>query len=178
MRLFAAIVPPGEALDSLEAAVLGSRVRPAGGVAVRWNVRELWHLTVAFYGDDDLPERTRWLGERLRGIPAPRLRIAGAGRFPGVLWAGIRGDKDGDTAAVEAIAAAAGTGDDLRPFHPHITIARWRRRRPPPAIGRVIEALADYTGPSWQATEIVLFSSELSHRGPVYTARQHFPLAV
>lgn len=170
MRLFAAIVPPEEALDSLEAAVLRSGVRPA----VRFSGRELWHLTLAFYGDDDLPARTRWLGERLRGIAAPRLRIAGAGTFPGVLWAGI----GGDLAAVEAIAAAAGTGDDRRSFHPHLTIARWRRRRPPPAIGGVAEALADYTGPSWLAHEVVLFSSELGHRGPVYTARQHFPLAV
>lgn len=174
MRLFAAIVPPEEVLDSLEAAVLRSGVRPAGDAAVRWNGRELWHLTVAFYGDDDLPARTRWLGERLRGIPGPRLRVAGAGTFPGVLWAGIAGDRP----AVDVIATAAGTGDDRRPFHPHLTIARWRRRRPPPAIGRVIEALADYTGPSWQAHEVVLFSSELSHRGPVYTARQHFRLAV
>lgn len=178
MRLFAAIVPPEEVLDSLETALLRSGKRPAGDAAVRWNVRDLWHLTVAFYGDDDLPARARWLGERLPGIPAPRLRVAGAGTFPGVLWAGIAGDRDGDTAAVEVIAAAAGTGDDRRPFHPHLTIARWRRRRPPPAIGRVAEALADYTGPSWQAHEVVLFSSELSHRGPAYTARQHFPLAV
>lgn len=176
MRLFAAIVPPEEVLDSLEAAVLRSGARSADGAAVRWNARDLWHLTVAFYGDDDLPARARRLGEWLRGIPAPRLRIAGAGTFPGVLWAGVTGDRASDRAAVEAVAAAAGTGDDRRPFHPHLTIARWRRRRRPAAIGRVTDALADYAGPSWVAHEVVLFSSELSDRGPRYTAQQHFPL--
>ncbi|MQA60844.1 MAG: RNA 2',3'-cyclic phosphodiesterase [Actinophytocola sp.] len=176
MRLFAAIVPPEEVLDSLEAAVLRSGAHSADDAAVRWNARELWHLTVAFYGDDDLPARTLRLGERLRGIPAPRLRVVGAGTFPGVLWAGIAGDTASDSAAVEVV-AAAGTGDDRLPFHPHLTIARWRGRRRPPAIGRVADALADYAGPSWVAHEVVLFGSELSHHGPSYTAQRHFPLA-
>ncbi|WP_343245084.1 2'-5' RNA ligase family protein, partial [Streptomyces sp. SID14478] len=47
MRLFAAVLPPQEAVAELGRAV--DRLAPADGL--RWTGRPGWHLTLAFYGD-------------------------------------------------------------------------------------------------------------------------------
>ena len=93
MRLFAALVPPDDAVEDLEA-FLAPRRRAA---AFRWTAPEQWHLTLAFAGDvaerhlDDLGERLARAAAKRHPLP---LRIAGGGAFPGtarakVLWAGL-----------------------------------------------------------------------------------------
>lgn len=170
MRLFAAIVPPGDALDELAAAVDQAR-RPSRD-AVRWTGRGMWHLTLAFYGNDDLGHRAGWLTERVPGHPPLRLAVSGAGTFTGVLWAGIAGD----LAGLGALAEAVGGAED-RPYHPHLTLARWKQRGRPQAAGEVRQALAGFRGRTWPATEVVLMSSALSHQGPTYTVERRFPLS-
>ncbi|MER6575681.1 2'-5' RNA ligase family protein, partial [Nonomuraea sp. NPDC001023] len=52
MRLFAAVVPPEEALDEVERAVAPYVGQVPG---LRWAGRPTWHVTLAFYGE--VPER-------------------------------------------------------------------------------------------------------------------------
>src|SRR5690606_801597 len=89
----------------------------------------------------------------LYGLTAPVLRIAGAGTFPGVLWAGIatRGD------ALAEVAAAARSDDERRPFRAHVTLARGG---PPAALAAWAEALAGHRGPEWEADAVVLLRSD------------------
>lgn len=175
MRLFAAIVPPDDVLDSLEAVLAPVAHQAMRDPAVRWNDRPLWHITLAFYGEDDLGERTEWLRARMRrcGAPSPRLGIEGAGTFPGVLWAGLAGELDSLTRVVEA---AQGRAPE-RPYHPHLTLARWKRRKPPRSVRAVTGRLATYRGPTWRAEEVVLMRSELTQHGPRYSPQDRFDLA-
>ena len=96
MRLFAALVPPPEALEHLEEFL---EPRRAAGT-FRWSAAEQWHVTLAFYPDvaeqriDDLVEALETAATRRRATYA---RIAGGGAFPHaaaakVLWAGLDGD--------------------------------------------------------------------------------------
>lgn len=171
MRLFAAIVPPPEVLDALDDELARLGVRSSES-PLRWSGRSMWHLTLAFYGEADLAERTRFVAEQARGHPALRLGLAGAGTFSGVLWAGVEGD-------VEALGALAmalrGSGDD-KPFHPHLTLARWKRRSAQRPARRVAASLADFRGPRWQADDVVLMSSVRDHHGPTYTVEHRAPL--
>lgn len=171
VRLFAAVVPPAAVLDDLAQAVRSFTASDAGP-GPRWTPRPLWHLTLAFYGSDDLDARLAFLRDRLAGHGRIPLRLAGAGTFSGVVWAGADGDLD----ALEALATAAGAGEGGLPFHPHLTLARWKGRRPPPVVHECVSALAGYDGPGWEVAEVVLMNSVRSHDGPSYSAIERFPL--
>jgi|GEM_PF-2514095 len=172
MRLFSALWLPeaagAHAADALRRIDLPAGVRPVPA--------EKWHLTLAFYGDDaSLPERVAQLDDRLAGLPAPALRLAGAGAFAGVLWIGVRPVAGADRDALEVLAAAAGA---RRPYRPHVTIARWRpgtqgrpgtRWRP----GELAERFAGYRGPRWVPASVSLVRSE---PGAGYTTVHGVPL--
>jgi RNA 2',3'-cyclic 3'-phosphodiesterase len=171
VRLFAAIRPPECVLESLEAELDRVRGPARFDRALRWTARELWHLTLAFYGDDDLESRSSWLRERVAGHGPLTLSLAGAGTFRGVLWVGVSEDVDELTALAEDVGGGGG-----RPYHPHVTLARWKAPRPPRSVRQVRRALVGYAGATWRATEVALMRSELSDRGPTYTVEGRFPL--
>jgi 2'-5' RNA ligase len=118
VRLFAAIRPPECVLESLEAELDRVRGPARFDRALRWTARELWHLTLAFYGDDDLESRSSWLRERVAGHGPLTLSLAGAGTFRGVLWGGVSEDVDELTALAEDVGGGGG-----RRYHPHVTLA-------------------------------------------------------
>ena len=168
MRLFSALWPSEQAIAHLRRAT--QRVElPAG---VRWVPAERWHLTLAFYGNDaSLPERTGYLDERMAGLAAPVLRLAGAGTFPGVLWVGAQPVAPADREALRRLALAAGAG---RKFRPHVTVARWRLDHPGAAL---TDQLAAYRGPTWTAGEVSLVHSTPGSKGPDYATVHRVRLA-
>jgi 2'-5' RNA ligase len=99
--------------------------------------------------------------------PAMTLRLAGGGRFgslrrPQVAWAGLEGDVAPLVALAARLAAATRSlrlAVEERPFRPHLTLGRWRAGRP--ADGAVVERLADYRGPAWPVTAVLLLDSHL-----------------
>lgn len=168
MRLFAALIPPQEAVADLERFVVSRRA--AARVDVRWSPAEQWHLTLAFLASVH-PDRADDLASALERVaattPPLELAIAGAGAFPRadrarVVWAGLTGATD----AVGELArhcqdAAAELGLDVAggPFHPHLTLARARRRAV--GVGPLLDAIGTYDGPPWTASELVLVQSQL-----------------
>ncbi|WP_034272454.1 RNA 2',3'-cyclic phosphodiesterase [Haloechinothrix halophila] len=174
MRLFAAIVPPPDVLDALDVELERLEVRSADS-PLRWSGRSLWHMTLAFYGEADLEERTRFVAEQVRGHPSLRLGFAGAGTFSGVLWAGVEGDVEELGALADALRGPVDA--DTKPFHPHLTLARWKRRSAQRPARRIAAALADYRSQRWQADEVVLMSSVRDRHGPTYTVEYRAPLA-
>lgn len=163
-RLFTAVVPPAGAVDALARDV--ARLPSVPGL--RWTPRSQWHITLGFFGTDDVGARQEWLGPRLAGIAAPRIRLAGSGTFSGVLWCGVGGED------IAELAAAAGADEQRRAFHPHVTLARGR---PPGGIDPVAELLGDHRGPRWTASEVVLLRSDRGSAGPVYTHVARYPLS-
>lgn len=169
MRLFAALVPPAEALEHLEEFL---EPRRAAGT-FRWSAPEQWHVTLAFYPDvpahrtDDLVEALEAAASRRRPTGA---RIAGGGAFPHpaaakVLWAGLDGDAEelGRLATgCRGAASRAGARVDGQPFRPHLTLARIGA---PQEVTRWVRLLDAYGGPPWRADAVTLVASHLGE-GP------------
>ncbi|GAB2929910.1 RNA 2',3'-cyclic phosphodiesterase [Micromonospora polyrhachis] len=188
MRLFVALYPTPEAVDDLTAQVVRLRIGElaATGVNVRLTNRETYHVTLAFLGEVDdarLPDLETALDRAARGwrgpagVPVtggddlPRLRLAGGGRFgqdrSTVLWVGLRGD----LVALRRLGAAVRrelrrvrVSYDVRPYRPHLTVARPGERATPALVEADRETLDGYFGPSWPMSEMVLVRSHLGYR--------------
>ncbi len=195
LRLFAALVPPPEAVEHLEEFL---EVRRASA-PYRWAGPEQFHVTLAFLAGveerrlDDLIER---LGRAAARRTAVRTRIAGGGAFPHVgdarvLWAGLELDATStadidDRAATEldrlatgcrAAANRAGIAVDGQRFRPHVTLARLGQ---PAEVSRWVRLLDSYAGPWWWADRVTLVASHLGEgprRRPRYETVEEFPLA-
>jgi RNA 2',3'-cyclic 3'-phosphodiesterase len=100
---------------------------------LRWMPEEQLHLTLSFLGNVGPPAEDR-LREALRGVRVPPflLPVRGLGVFSSrgqvsVVWAGVGGGHPHLFALHRRIQDAvlhAGIEADLKPFHPHITVAR------------------------------------------------------
>jgi len=170
VRLFSAIWPPERAVAHLNKTFTSVALPPS----LRPTPPRRWHVTLCFYGNGGDPaERAAFLDQQLANLPAPRLRLAGAGTFPGVLWVGVRPVNAADREVLRRLAAASGAG---RRFRAHVTIARWRLDLPSPVPG-MEEQLAGYRGPIWSPPEVSLVRSEQGPGGPVYTTLHTVALA-
>lgn len=164
MRLFTALWPAPAAVAALRGVT--PRVAPPG-----WRCTDpsSWHITLAFHGEADPGVQARLLEHGVHGRPAPRLRLAGAGAFPRVRWAGV--DSDGP---LQELVEAAG-GDPER-FVAHVTVLL-QRSRP----GRGAERLpatpwSTHVGPWWSPAEVLLMASEPAKGGSRYRAVHRVPL--
>ena len=172
MRLFAALVPPDQAVEHLDAFLEVRR----GAAAYRWATSEQFHVTLAFLADveerrlDELEER---LGRAAARRTAFETGIAGGGAFPNaararVLWAGLDLDEHGrteiDRLATGCRAAANRTGIEVdgQRFRPHVTVARLGR---PAEVSNFVRLLDGYAGPRWLADRVTLVASYLGE-GP------------
>ena len=181
MRLFAALVPPPDALEHLDE-FLDVR-RDAG--EFRWVQADQVHVTLAFLDQtperkvDDLVER---LGRAASRRTAFETAISGGGAFPNaarakVLWAGLDLDEPGRTeldrlaTGCRAAANRAGLEVDGARFRPHLTVGRTRY---PHDVSNWVRLLDAYAGPRWRATELTLVQSFLGE-GPRGRPR-HVPL--
>lgn len=184
--MFAAVVPPPDAVEHLDA-FLDVR-RAAGGF--RWATPEQFHLTLAFLAAvpdrklDDLEERLARAAARRTTFAAT---LAGGGAFPSVdrarvLWAGLDLDDDGATeirrlaTGARAAASRAGIAVDGQRFRPHLTVARIGR---PAEVTSWVRLLDAYRGPTWTADRVALVASYLGEgpRGrPRYETVAEFPL--
>ncbi len=103
--------------------------------ALRWTEPAAWHVTLAFLGSvraGRVPE----LVDRLNLVAAqhsPMSLVTGdLGAFPSpararVAWYGVD-DADGRMARLAADVSLALAPDDAKPYRPHLTLARARRR--------------------------------------------------
>jgi 2'-5' RNA ligase len=168
MRLFTALWPPAEAVAALLAATAPA-AEPPGWRAVD---PASWHLTLAFHGEADAGVLARRLDSAAGGAPAPRLRIAGAGAFPGVRWAGVETDAPEELARLVTAA-----GGDQAAFVPHLTVLRRRRRPGPGAHADPPARWASHRGPWWRPGEVLLVASEPARGGSRYRPVHRVPLA-
>ncbi|GAA3201820.1 RNA 2',3'-cyclic phosphodiesterase [Actinocorallia longicatena] len=180
MRLFAALVPPAEILDELDAYTAPLRKE---WPELRWAGRELWHVTVAFYGETDERSYERLLPRLQRSAsrtPVLNLSFAGAGAFPGggvharVVWTGVYGDRR-PLAQLAASLAATGRragAPDPKPFRPHLTLARCRV---PTDVRTLTERLASFAGRPWQAASVALIHSQMPRAA--YETLTSYPLS-
>ena len=176
MRLFTAL----ELSESARSAVAAEQKRVvetlgrAGG-RLRLVKPEQMHLTLVFIGEVD-DARGAAIAKLMAvdfAVAPFRIRFGGIGAFPArraprILYLDLL---DGVEAAVDLHArvadrlAQADVAPDGRPFHPHLTLGRWRESRPsdrPKASTRAEVAVVD-------VDRVTLFQSRLSSSGPAYT---------
>jgi len=146
----------------------------------RWTRPENLHITIRFLGHVAM-ETAELIAQRVdrsasRGF-AIQLGDAGVfkrGRLASVVWVGVSdGSEDVSALAtvVEAECVRAGLEGENRRFHPHLTLARARKRQgaPPPTIHRP-------ELPPWRAQELILYRSHLGRSGPTYEALRSISL--
>jgi 2'-5' RNA ligase len=169
-RLFVAIDLPDSTRLSL--ADLDPHVR-----GVRWIDPAQMHLTLGFF--DDVPDQIdAALREKLSAIEfgAFFLPISGVGTFPAksapkVIWVGV-GKAHPHLfqihKRVQEAALAAALEPELRPWHPHITIARCRDVAPE-LLRNFLKANADFDAGMIRVEAFHLYSSKLTPAGPIHT---------
>lgn len=173
MRLFVAITPPAE----VRAEVVATACRWLGnGEALRLLTADRLHLTLAFLGElttGELSELRRRLESAARSVAAFELRTTAWGRFPRrgrprVYWLGIEPCEGLDELVQRVRTHLVDFAPDLegQEFHPHLTVARVRRRRQ----RRLPEVPDEASEPwSWPVRSAELIESRLGD-GP---ARYH-----
>ena len=178
MRLFIAIDLDEAARDAIAAEQ--ARLKKALGdrSSLKWVRDEQMHLTLVFLGevpDDGAPRLIETIGRRI-DRPSFDASFEGVGVFPPhgaprVLWVGVA---DGAQEMIAVQRELAGRVRQLgvvledRPYHPHLTLARWREsgaadRR------RVGEATKATTIARVHVDHATLYRSRLSPSGSTYT---------
>jgi 2'-5' RNA ligase len=183
MRLFAAVPLPEPA--RAEVAQLLGRLRQSP-LPVRWVHDEGIHLTLKFFGEV-VPERLEVIEEAVRfaatGTGPLPLRLAELGAFPSparpkVLWMGLESPPGLELLQDRLERGGEGIGfpPEGTPFQPHVTLGRVRegQRCPPHAFAELKDA---YERLPFLATEVVLFESILTTKGPRYEPRLTIELA-
>lgn len=179
VRLFAALVPPEEAVEHLD-----SFLEPRRAAAeFRWTRPEHFHLTLAFMPAADdfrVEEYVDRLAASLDGLPQAELRLAGAVTFPDpsrarVLATSVAVVEEPTAVVLERAAerarnAAVATGIEVdgQRFRAHLTVARTGGR--PVEMTNWVRLLETYEGPAWPFAAVEVIASHLGE-GPRRTPR-------
>ncbi len=150
---------------------------------VRWLSQEQMHLTLSFLGSvsADAEESFRKSLGAIAWKPF-FLPIAGIGTFPGkgrpsILWIGVGTGHPHLFQLhkrVQEAALAAGLDPDLRPFHPHITIARCRDVSAE-SVRPFLKAHAAFDAGMIHVESFCLNSSTLTPAGSIYMRELELP---
>jgi 2'-5' RNA ligase len=150
---------------------------------VRWMAVEKIHLTVVFLGD--VPEEhIDFIKKSAAEVCACHdsfiaavkgLGVFGPPRRPRVVWAGVSGETSRMAAFKRELLDAltpVGLKLDSRSFRPHLTLGRFRSGGP----GNVLEHFDHIQSDECRLGELVLFKSDLTPRGAVYTVLARLPM--
>lgn len=190
-RTFLALDLEEATLDRLE---IARRGLDSPGAGARWVARESLHLTLRFLGDvpDEILAQVCDLAAGGAGFVKPfEYEVRGLVAVPPagplrMIWAGVE-DPTGRLAELQAHLAAAMTGlglrEEERGFRPHITLARVKSMAPQGRDGQAAQALrqetkayAETSFGSQFAEEVVVYGSQLTPKGPIYTPISRAPL--
>jgi 2'-5' RNA ligase len=152
----------------------------------RWVRAESLHVTLKFVGEvrtETLEKLKAALAEVHSAAPV-EIKFRGTGFFPNekrprVFWAGIEASSNLPVLAdeIEKRFEALGIPREQRPFHPHLTLARFDSPQGLDPLRERIAQLGVLEFGSVTAREFHLYQSELNRGGAVYTKLATFPLA-
>jgi RNA 2',3'-cyclic 3'-phosphodiesterase len=180
MRLFVAADLPDEARQAItkEQKRIASALGGSAG-RMKWVAADHAHLTLVFLGDVD-ETRVPAVVEAVGGDVAAAafdITLETIGVFPPrgaprVLWIGVGAGASALNELQREMArriAALGIALDDRPFHPHLTLARWRESRSS-SRERALTAAPQGLVARARVDGATLYQSRLSPQGPSYTA--------
>ncbi len=174
MRLFVAIDLEPSVLAGVAGAV--SRLRGRAPRA-KWVDPANLHVTLLFLGErpeEQLPAFERQVREAAAQHPPPQLSVRSGGSFgprahPRVLWVGLEGSLAALHAELERRFEPLGVEREHRPFAPHLTLARARDLKGDPKLAHLAERLRESDFGTSIARELVLYRSQLTPMGSIYT---------
>ena len=148
---------------------------------IKWVPPNNIHLTVVFLGNIQMG-RVGELEEKVESVCAQfdpfeinleGLGIFGNRRHPRVLWLGLGGEvpRMGQLRdALQKNLKPFGIKPENRPFRPHLTLGRFRKNAQGGSeLDRMRNQYGDFNGPAALLEELVLFKSDLTPKGAVYT---------
>jgi 2'-5' RNA ligase len=101
-------------------------------------------------------------------------------RYPRVLWAGLTGQTDAVIslhAKLEDAFEEFGLKKDPRELRLHLTLGRAKTAfKDREALTAIVEKMAEKEFGEFDIKELVLYRSDLTKEGPIYTALKRFPL--
>lgn len=180
MRLFVGIALSPDVTDELTR--LTARLRRAGD-GLRWSSPESWHVTLEFLGAAD-PDQYECVVARLREIHRPPvpIRLEAPGFFDrsGIFFAGVHSSPELTSLERHVVAATTlcGFEPEMRPYHPHITLARSRGKEGDRGLRHLKERLhSAHEFTPFTAEEFLLYESKPKPGGSHYEVLARFPLA-
>ena len=181
MRLFIGLDVPYEMRRNLE--LLLQLLKPKADI--HWSPLTNLHITTKFVGEWP-DERLEEMKAALHDVPRPgELPIAfrGLGWFPNphkprVFFAGIKTPPELVTLAKEtdALCIRLGAAPELKPYQPHMTLARIRKDENLVGLQQAIAALPNTDFGSFTAREFHLYQSQAGPQGSIYTKLASYPL--
>ena len=164
MRLFIAVNLNDEMKDAL---IDIQDTMRTYGIRGRDTIPENMHLTLAFIGEYDDPDRVKEIVESIEIRPFV-LSLKGVGAFRDLWWAGIE-----ENAPLQSVArrlrralSEADIPFDRKKFSPHITLMRRANGRLSDAAR---EEMADLFGATMTVDHISLMRSDRGKHGMIYT---------
>jgi len=189
LRLFCGVPLADEALRDA-ACGLQDALREAcrRGPRVKWVERPNLHLTLKFIGDTPAARlgEVIAIAEQAAAECAPaELDLRGVGCFPPrgaprTIWLGVH-EECPELAELargldRRLVAAGLSEPDRRPFAVHFTLGRVKDTGGGRELREAIERLCNEPVGTMTADRFVLYSSDLTPQGPVYTDRGEFEL--
>ncbi|MBW2707949.1 MAG: RNA 2',3'-cyclic phosphodiesterase [Deltaproteobacteria bacterium] len=153
-----------------------------------WAKSDNIHLTMVFLGNV-FEDKIQSIGETVKKVCAGfdpfEVSPGGVGffgnrRYPRVLWMGLHGDVHRMGCFRDALQQSLkpfGIKTERRPFKPHLTLGRFKKgTRPWPHLDHMISEYANLKGQTCSLKELVLFKSDLTPEGAIYTKLDTWPL--
>ncbi len=156
-------------------------------IDVRWVRPEGIHLTLKFLGavgEEKIPEISHLIVQCASAISPFNLAVGSLGAFPNehnpkVIWVGAH-DASGNVSALqqslEKKLATIGFKEETRPFSPHLTLGRVRSPKGKKELAEKLAQHKNHECGTCKAREIVLFKSDLTPGGALYTKLHTFSL--
>jgi 2'-5' RNA ligase len=176
MRLFIGIPLAPVVVEELS--TISMRLRSSDD-GLRWSTPESWHITLQFLGNTPHYECIVARLCELRA-PAVAIQLEGLGFFEraGIFFAGVRLTPELGTLQQHVTAATGLCGfvPETRPYHPHITLARSKKKgaRGLRDLKNRIHREPDFT--HFVAETIALYESQVRPGGSQYEIRERFHL--
>jgi len=186
IRSFLAFDIPEEMKEELGSVIelLSPKVK-----GVKWVKPRKMHCTIRFFGnvEEDLlmGRLSDVIAREVRHQSPIHLSDHGIGvfpnwRYPRVLWAGLTGETDAMIslhAKLEEAFDEFGIKKDPRELRLHLTLGRARSAfKNKEALVGLVEKMAEKEFGEFDVKELVLYKSELTKDGPIYTSLKRFSL--
>lgn len=187
MRIFFAVFPSPSAIEKL-ADVVGILKKRSPSDEIRWVLPEQLHYTLKFLGEQPEARVSDAIAAARRAALSCspfEIGLGGLGAFPNaerprVVWVGTSA---GERALIDLAErldeelAKVGFAREVRPFVPHLTLARTKSRQAEKAAVQGLAKMGELPEIARvRVDHFVLMQSQLSPKGSSYTVVESFPL--